>query len=45
MQAKPAGASFVAEPQLPPSSLLEPLDHLAHNVGSIGENAQLPNLP
>jgi hypothetical protein len=44
MQAITAGTSFVAEPQLPPSSLLKPLDHLAHNVGSIGKNAQLPNL-
>jgi hypothetical protein len=43
VQAIAAGASFVAETQLPPSWMLKPLDHLAHNVGSI-ENAQLPNL-
>src|ERR1700753_3836987 len=44
MQAITAGASFVADPHLPPCSMLKPLDHLAHNVGSIGKNAQLPNL-
>jgi hypothetical protein len=43
MQAITARASFVAEPQLP-AWLLEPLDHLAHNIASIGKNAQPPNL-
>jgi hypothetical protein len=36
-------SSFVTEPQLPARSL-EPLDHLAHNVGSTGKNALLSNL-
>jgi hypothetical protein len=45
MQAIAAGASFVADPQLPPSSMLKPLDHLAHNVGSIGKNAQCRTSP
>ena len=43
MQAVPARSSFVTEPQLPAWSL-EPLDQLAHNVGSTGKNAQLSNL-
>jgi hypothetical protein len=41
MQTITAGASLVAE--LPARSL-EPLDHLAHNVGAIGKSTQLPNL-
>jgi hypothetical protein len=43
MQPITARACFVAEPQ-PPARSLKPLDHLAHNVGSIGKNTQLPNL-
>jgi hypothetical protein len=38
MQAITARASFVAELQRPTRSL-KPLDHLAHNVASIGKNA------
>ena len=36
------GPRFVAEPQLPPSSL-KALDHLAQHIGAIGESAQLPD--
>jgi len=43
MQAIAAGTGFIAEPQLPPSSL-KALDQLAKHIGAIGEGAQLPNL-
>jgi hypothetical protein len=43
MQAIAARSIFAAEPQLPSWSI-EALDHFAHNVGSIGKNAQLANL-
>jgi hypothetical protein len=44
MQAITARASFVAEPQLPPSTMLNPLDHLRTTSARLAKNAQLPNL-
>jgi hypothetical protein len=35
----------MAEPQPPPSSLREPLDDIAHNVGSIGKTPNCQNAP